>query len=236
MSKFIDTAQTCPHCNAEMTCRIAVSLNVTRSPVYREAILNESFHAFTCAACGKKMLVEEPFIYTDFTRQHWIGVFPRSWESAWALHETSAPEAFQQTMAGPYTPAIARKMAEGFSVRTVFGLSALREKLVMFDAGIDDALLETLKMELMRNNKEIAFHPNYRPLLSSTNDQTIEMNVFSIAADQSPSSQLISVPRSLLDELKNSPSYTLLKEEFSKGSYADIGRLMITNSIPGDSH
>jgi hypothetical protein len=235
MSKFIDTAQTCPHCNAEMTCRIAVSLNVTRSPVYREAILEETFHAFTCDACEKKMLVEEPFIYTDFTRQHWIGVFPRSWEPAWALHEASAPEAFEQTMAGPYTPAIARKMAEGFIVRTVFGLSALREKLMMFDAGIDDALLETIKMELMKNEKA-AFHPNYRPFLYSVNEQKIEMNIFTVAADQSPLSQLISVPRSLLEELKNSPSYALLKEEFSKGSYADIGRLMMTASIPGDPH
>lgn len=223
MSKFIDSERICPTCSTTFTCRIAVSLNVTRSPAYREAILAEKFHVFTCPSCNTRTLVDEPFIYTDFDRKHWIGVFPLAGEQAWSIHERSAPDAFFKTMRGPHTPAIARKMAEDFLVRTVFGLAALREKLVAFESGIDDADLAVFKLVLAQQMHGLLFHPDRRPLLRAVEGDTLVFHVFS----QPDGGELIDVPRALFEETKNDPAFAILREELSQDSYVDPGRLMI---------
>lgn len=223
MSKFVDSKHICPACGAVFNCHVAVSLNVTRSPAFREAILAEEFHVFACPACHARTVVDESFIYTDFERKHWIGVFPLATEPAWEIHERSAPEAFFSAMSGPDTPAIARKMAEGFKVRTVFGLAALREKLVAFDAGIDDASLAIFKLKMLQQVPGLLFHPAHRPVLREVRNGQMVFHVFPTEND----GQLMDVPFTLFEQIKSDAVFNELREEFLKDSYVDAGRVMI---------
>lgn len=197
---------------------IATGLNVSKSNEYREQILAETFQVYSCKTCSEKFMLDEPFIYTDFTRNHWIGVFPANGEPAWVMHERAPLDAFEKNMSGPHTSPIARAMAEGFLVRTVFGLEALREKLVVFDAGIDDAVLALLKIELMRAGL-VPFHPDARPRLKAADQEQLFFN------------HALRVPRKLLEEMTADSAFDEMLLTLREGPYVDAGRVLIPGTI-----
>jgi hypothetical protein len=92
--------------------------------------------------------VEPTLLYTDFRRYDWFGVFPRS---TFLYRDTLArrvDESFRTHMEARCAPVV-RAWGPRFRRRVVFGVAALREKLLCAEHGLDDALLECLKMQLV---------------------------------------------------------------------------------------
>src|SRR5206468_19949 len=88
----------------------------------------------------------------------------------WWDHEWEPAHAFDRNL-GDDAPALARPIGEGMVVRTVFGLDALREKIVAFEHGVDDAQLETLKLRLMTARDDLPRTMSSRPrLMAVTGD------------------------------------------------------------------
>src|SRR5205085_7613996 len=143
-------------------------------PALRDAILAGEFQKVVCDACGGAFLVEDPLMYIDFDRRLWIGMFPQDFEPAWAEHEAAAGEAFERYMTGAYSSPFAREMADGFRVRTVFGLPALAEKVLALDTGLDDRALAVLKLEMMRSVVGLPFSAAFRPrMLAMENERMV---------------------------------------------------------------
>jgi hypothetical protein len=90
-------------------------------------------------------------VYTDFERHEYVASeTPTSatWQAALARHQTVFRDCFE---AGP---PIAQDMGAAFKRRVVFGFRALREKLVLWDAGLDDRVVEAVKGDLLRAEGE----------------------------------------------------------------------------------
>ena len=121
MSIFRDLSVACPACGTISVESVAVSLNGPRVPEIVQAIVDGSFHRFSCPACGCGFRVDGPLIYTDFERKHWIGEFPLDWETSWAHLEHQPLDSFRRAMID-LAPAYVRAESSGFVVRTVFGL------------------------------------------------------------------------------------------------------------------
>jgi hypothetical protein len=84
-------------------------------------------------------------VYTDFDRDQYVSVetrLRRSWTDVRAVHDRIFEESFGQG------PPIASEMGVRFRKRLVFGFPALREKLMIWDAGLDDVVVESLKADL----------------------------------------------------------------------------------------
>jgi len=143
----------CPACGVSADHEVAVSLNGERSPEWRATIVQETFQLVTCRACTRRFIIDDPFMYVDFARKHWIGVYPRAWISHRDRLEAQPGAAFASEMQGPHTPAVLREVAAGFRIRAVFGLAALAEKLRCFDDGLDDAALALYQLAIMRANR-----------------------------------------------------------------------------------
>lgn len=224
MSKFISRQISCPSCNREHLLDIATSLNVSNHARFRDEIIAGAFQRFICDGCGKTFLVDDPFIYTDFTRRHWIYMFPQSWQMQWSEFENEPRDVFEKYMTGTYSSPIARSMADGYRLRTVFGLPALAEKILCFLHDIDDRWLEILKLKIMHTEVAL-FNSNYFPRLISVEP---ELNELTFSLPTMSGVDILAMPLTNLKELMESNiDYSEIMMKLNKSPYVDSGRILI---------
>jgi hypothetical protein len=147
VSWFAAVSITCPSCAASFTGHAADSINIERAPEARALVLEGAFHVEVCPGCGQRVTIDRPFLYTDLGRRQFCHVFRRADEGDWPRREEVAEQTFWEGVRGA-PPAVA-ELARLVSVRAVFGVAALAEKLRIWDAGLDDAVVELLKLELV---------------------------------------------------------------------------------------
>ncbi len=138
----------CGFCGGRFSTDLFWGLHVTRAPEVRDAILSGQFQRFACPHCGRSVVVEPTMLYTDFDRGHWLGIFP---QRALLHRKELAAEvqaSFQRNMELAAPPMV-RAWAPAFRQRCLFGLPALRERLLIWEEGLDDGLFECLKMQLL---------------------------------------------------------------------------------------
>jgi len=139
VSTYESVTFSCLQCGIAMTQHMLIGMHITRLPKVRDSILREDFQQYTCSVCGFVNQVEKQSIYTDFERKQYIGVESpdtRGWSSRLSIHQQAFDRAF---MMGDPT---AREMGGNMVTRIVFGLQALREKLLLWDAELDDRIVE----------------------------------------------------------------------------------------------
>ena len=124
MSTFVPVQVACPKCGHVQEESLATSLNVTRTPAWKDVVLDGTFQQVRCSSCAMRWEAVEPFVYIDFRLRLYVGVHPSSDEATWWQHEDPPAEAFVRNL-GWGAPAVARPIGEGFDVRTTFGLAGL---------------------------------------------------------------------------------------------------------------
>lgn len=146
MSWFETTEFDCPRCGERFHGATAETINATRMPAARDRIFDGSFNRVRCSRCGASMHVDRTFLYSDIRREQFVHVFPLREAHDWPRLETVAEQTFHDAF-HPSPPAM-QEASRRFAVRAVFGLRALADKLRLWDAGLDDALVELQKLEL----------------------------------------------------------------------------------------
>lgn len=220
MSTFTHRTRACRECGKDNEHTVAVSLNGDRMPELREQILAGTFQRFRCSECGATMHVEDAMVYLDFQRKEWMTCFPSARETEWHRLELEPLEDWKEAMVTHAAP-IARAMSAGFKIRAVFGFDALREKLLCFEHGLEDSLLEALKFDLVRGLPGIPFEPTRRVRLYAVDDDALWFGV-------SGTARTFSTPRELLTEYVMEPlEWLSLTERLRRGPYVDLGRIML---------
>lgn len=130
------------------------SLNAGRHPHLREQVLERTLHRFRCPSCERLLVIDSDFFWFDYHRKEFIGVFPAAMRTRSAECEAVLASTFEYTMRD-YAPQFIKNYSEGFFVRTVFGVEELREKIIVHDAGLDDVVLEMVKLELFAAHPEL---------------------------------------------------------------------------------
>jgi hypothetical protein len=220
MSIFRDLPLACPACGTKHVETVAVSLNGPRVPEVVESIIDGSFHRFTCPACGSEYCADGPLIYTDFERKHWIGEFPIDWEASWAHLEHQPLDSFRRAMID-FAPAYVRAESSGFVVRAVFGLGALAEKIAVLEVGLDDRLIEVVKLvALLRLGATL--HPTARPRFVRSDERGVHL-LLPPATD----SVIAVVDHDTVEAIAADPAWGPSLRDLATGPYVDIGRLML---------
>lgn len=135
---------TCPKCNAEIEFLMHDTVNVTLNPENKAKILDRSLFRTECPGCGVAINVEYPILYHDMKQQIMIQVCKDPKTAA------SSPRLDMQIEGFPPLDA-------GYRVRTVVGTDRLRERIRIFDAGLDDVAIEVCKAFILRHIKEEKF-------------------------------------------------------------------------------
>lgn len=141
MSQKQTTKITCPKCSKEHDFEIWSSINVTLEPDMKEAVLNRKAFTFECPDCKERTLYTYDFLYHDMGQKIMI------------YHVTSN-EAMVQAMEGfaqmknieGGDGILDGPEVEGYRKRIVRSLNELREKIFIFDAGLDDRVVEIFKV------------------------------------------------------------------------------------------
>lgn len=141
-------ALACPACAERFDVALFRGMRIGRLPDVRRAILMRTFEVFDCPCCGARVQAHHtPLVYTDFARFQYIAVEGRGSAdvgAALARHRAAFDHAFL------FGPDLAEELGRQVAPRLVFGLGALREKLVLADAGLDDRVVEAVKGDLLR--------------------------------------------------------------------------------------
>lgn len=130
------------------------SLKASRHLGLREQVLQRQLHRFDCPSCQRRLIVDSDFFWFDFHRKQFIGVFPSGMRSEAERCESVLASTFAFTMK-QQAPRMIQEYSRGFLVRTVFGVEELREKIVIHDAGLDDVVVEMVKIELLAAHPEL---------------------------------------------------------------------------------
>jgi hypothetical protein len=126
---------TCPKCGHEQDFTIWSSVNVTNSPELKAKILSGELVQFCCTQCGHTSQVVYPMLYHDMEQDLMIWLFPG---------EEPPPDDSLGTSA------MLRGLSEGYQCRWVQSFNELLEKILLFDADIDDRIFEWFKI-MMRS-------------------------------------------------------------------------------------
>jgi hypothetical protein len=146
MSTFYGHDLACPACGHLFRVELVRGIHITRLPWARAQILEGTFQAFRCPPCGEPITVSGSIVYTDFHLHHYVAVESAgrvTWQAAVLRHRSAFADSFDGG------PPIAQEMGRRFTRRVVYGLPGLREKLMLWDAGLDDVVVEAVKGDLL---------------------------------------------------------------------------------------
>lgn len=135
---------------------MARGIHASRVPHVREQILRGELHAIACPSCGTLSDVHHDVAYADFERHQWVYVARPADLAAWDRIEASSLARFDRVMSGG--AALVAELASRFRVRVVFDLDELRERLALWDAGLDDSIVECVKLACLRERPDLAVH------------------------------------------------------------------------------
>jgi hypothetical protein len=157
MSTYRAQPLTCA-CGTVFTAQAYDSLHVSRRPDLRQQILDGTFHRHACPGCGRSLTIETRLAYSDFPRRQWLTVFPRIDLRHRDELADFAHRSFEATLVAR-APELVRARAGELIERVVFGLASLREKLIVLEAGLDDRVVEALKLQLCKT-AGLVLHPD----------------------------------------------------------------------------
>ena len=131
----------CTNCGSKHAAAEIQGINVAENPELKARVRDGSLFVWECPCCGQRNLLRFQTLYHDPSRKLMI----------WLLPDGSRP---------PEAVAEAIKALHGYTLRRVCDPGALVEKVNIFEAGLDDAVMELCKyvtaMEMAQKNPEAA--------------------------------------------------------------------------------
>lgn len=173
----------CPHCAHAFDIQLYDSLSVLRLPAVRERVLDRTLHAFTCPGCRGHVTVTEPVLYTDFDRGLWIACVPEDERPRLAEHEQAVCATFADAFDPDRSPPIVQELRRDMQLRLVFGYEELREKVVCADHGLDDAVVELLKEQVLVGHPWLLRDGVRLLRLDAVTDEGLELALLRLAED-----------------------------------------------------
>ena len=130
----------CPGCKKPAEVTMWESINAGLDPELKAQVLDGSLFAFTCPSCGIKESLAYPSLYHD----------PEQRFMAWWM--PSNDEKQQQAYLEDLNKA--ELGLPDYRLRLVPNLNCLKEKILIFDNGLDDRVIELIKMAAWTQLKE----------------------------------------------------------------------------------
>src|SRR4051794_36525944 len=134
---------TCPGCQHEQDFTAWRSLNVTLDRDRKADVVSGKLTRFTCDQCGHTAEVVYPMLYHDMERRLMVWMLPK---------DPDAPEPAEEETPPP--PAEMGVSGEGYVFRRVTTRNELVEKVFVVDHGLDDRVVELVKVILWEQMPE----------------------------------------------------------------------------------
>lgn len=153
MSTFGSAQFPCGRCGAEVRGEVGIVVNLGKRADMRQSLLQRRFNTLDCPACGFSTVVTRTVGLVDFSRFQWILCYPLWAEVHWQ-DLALAMESQVRRILGAVPPADQGRPWSEWKLRVVFGYEAAREKLRIWDEGLDDAAVEQEKLAVLAGSPE----------------------------------------------------------------------------------
>lgn len=173
------------------------SINTMLDPEMKPAVRDRSAFLFTCPECGAKNYVDYGFLYHQM-EDHIMIHYASSDENAEEIYDL---------VTGKTMPDMMKEMFDSdYLIRIVRSQNELREKLAIFDSGLDDRIIEIFKIFLLAKYQEDHPEGNEKiELLYFVDDGKHLIQVF---ADNQPAG-VAEIPMEFYEKLKSDYSSRL---------------------------
>jgi hypothetical protein len=142
MTSFETAEMSCPQCGHVQTAGFFRSVNVTVSPDLRELLFNRGINIVTCDQCGTRGFLPVPFIYHDMALRFLVlldcnNTLSDETDHIFEIFEGRGivPEAYR---------GLIPDSAPQYCLRIVRTYDRLLEKILIFETGLDDRIIEIL--------------------------------------------------------------------------------------------
>lgn len=132
MSTQTSKEVSCPHCGAAVKTPMWPGINAKENPELRGRVLDETLFDWECPECGYRARLMYPCLYHDPDRGFMVYAVPNG--SGREFQPVDVAEKFPQLV--------------GLKKRVVPTLAQLKEKVLIFEAGLDDIAVELVKYAL----------------------------------------------------------------------------------------
>lgn len=148
----------CPKCSKGNKMNMLVNISNNLNPEFKERILRENLFDWECEHCSYVAQLAYPLMFSDPKKQYIIVLAPRT---------------------GKGSAVKSNKALELFTKRSVRSLAELKEKILIFDAQLDDLAIELVKNALSSVVKESYKTTKIKMYFSKINeDKSLEFAVF----------------------------------------------------------
>ncbi len=129
MSIITEALAPCSKCGQQNKIRIYRSINISENPELKDKVKDGSLFLWECPHCGQVNLAKYETLYHD----------PAGKVMVWLLPEGDLPESQMQSIT------MHTKAMGGYTLRRVNDTGSLMEKVLIREAGLDDAVIEMCK-------------------------------------------------------------------------------------------
>ncbi len=126
---------TCPKCGKKHECLVWDSINTKENPEMKKAVRNDEAFRYHCPDCGATAVLNYNFLYHQ--QEDKILIFV---DADGSSYNDMAAMLSQQGNA-----------FDGYVKRIVLSYNEFKEKLLIFDAGLDDRIVEIIKSSVWSN-------------------------------------------------------------------------------------
>lgn len=142
MSIRTESIATCSKCGKRTGLTIYKSINISEDPSLKEKVKDGSLFLWKCPSCGQMNLARYDTLYHD----------PEKHLMVWLLQDENMSETQMHSIS------LHAKAIGNYTLRRVTDTGSLMEKVLIFDSGLDDLVIEmckyVLKMELISKSSD----------------------------------------------------------------------------------
>jgi len=218
MSKISTETFECPKCNTKSEFERWHSLNADLSPDAKDKLLAGKLFSVTCPECKTVSQVVYPLLYHDMTRKALIQlVFSEEEAEGFKENTTSV------FLNAPGSSDDIKEKAADYIFRAVFSSNELMEKVHIIDSGLDDRIIEIMKLMIQAmasesnpeiNIKQLLFAPDspYRFVIITQGD------AFSVEFDMNGYTKIKEAYEDAIEE--KSRDCVCIDKEWALGNFA----------------
>lgn len=122
----------CPMCSEVTQGKVYTSINATNHPHLRNELLDGTLFKWRCSGCGHEVMLSYPVLYNDMKKRFMIYLIPGV--DRFQLADSELEEEFANLKG------IRKRLAPDFNT--------FREKLFIFESGLDDMAVELTKLAI----------------------------------------------------------------------------------------
>ncbi len=145
MTSFHKEEVLCPHCANEESVVVWERIHVQEDPDLKERVLKKEVQSFECANCGETSVLAEPFLYVDSELKLLFYYCPEYRET---LENKRSLLATMPLPSASDLLGVSEREAVDYKLRLLTNYNDLIEKIHLEEAGLDDRLMELVKLAM----------------------------------------------------------------------------------------